>query len=133
MPHLYWVWKTNEAGQTRRGRLLDASGPVDLSQFDSVSVVIKRKSTDTVRLVNETVVIDANQNDNTGTTAAALAATNGCGWFTYTISSTAAGLTVQTPAYIVEFPCVDGLITHNFPKDKNGNQTYGQVYVQRPL
>lgn len=133
MPHIYWTWKSGEQGQTRRGRLLDASGGVDLTQFDSVTVTAKKTITSDPVIDAETVVPDADQTINTGTSNESLAASVGCGWFTYTISTAAGTADVNKHGYLLEFRGMVGLTPYYFPKDKNGDQTYGRIYVQEPL
>lgn len=113
-----WTIFQGEAG-TRTGRLSDASGYVDLSQFDSVSVVVA-KTAGTTPVIDEFVTIDPDQITNPGL-------------FSFTFDSTVTNIPIRTQGYLLSFRCIDGLNTIYFPLDRRSERTYGKFVVNDPL
>ena len=83
--NLTWVWFEGQEGVTRRGRLSDASGRVDLDGYSSVKVQVSAKPSSAL-LLDDAVVPDDQSTDN------GAAGTTGKGWFTYTLDATAAAI-----------------------------------------
>lgn len=121
----YWVIYRGQVGLVLRGQLEDADGPVDLSQFDSVSVTFAHNTVDTPVVIDAACVIDVNQSTEVGET--------GKGWLSYTTNSTSGNLAVNNTGYVGSFKCMDGSTPHYFPKQKDGSRTYFRFIVHEAL
>lgn len=120
---LTWVWMQGQQGATRRAKLSDASGAVDLGQFDTVKVNISLQPR-TALLVDVACVADADQSDVSSDT-------DGKGWLTFTLDATASGL--QPGTYYLSFKCMASSVPTYFPLSVDRERTYGKVIVRDPL
>ena len=114
-----WLIYQGQTGAVRTGRLSDANGYVDLSDFDSVRVIAqKTKSSEPV--IDELVTIAPNQVTNKGL-------------FSFTFSAPNAAIEVNAQGYLLFFKCLDGTDPTYFPLNRHSERTYGRLIVQRPL
>lgn len=123
--NITWVWFEGDEGVTYRGRLSDASGAIDLDQFDSINVQVASNQTSAL-LLDAAVTPDADQTD-------IVSETEGKGWFSYVTDSDAAAIPARTAAYLMSFVGVDGTALHHFPKRIDGKRTFGKLVVHDPL
>lgn len=121
----YWVIYQGQVGLVLRAQLEDADGPVDLSQFSSVTVTLAASASATPVVTNAACVIDVNQSTEVGET--------GKGWLSYTTNSTSGNLAVNNTGYVGSFKCMDGSTPHYFPKQKDGSRTYFRFIVHEAL
>ena len=112
-----WTITQGETGAVRTGTLSDADGPVDLSRFDSVSVIAARSASATP-VINELVTIDPDQVTNKGQ-------------FSFTFSALNAAIAPRR--YLLSFKCMDGASPVYFPLNRRLEQSYGSLIVVDPL
>lgn len=123
--NITWVWFEGEEGITYRGRLSDATGRIDLDQFDSINVQVASSQTSAL-LLDAAVTPDADQTDIVNET-------EGKGWFSYVTDSDAAAIPARSSAYLLSFIGDDGGVLHHFPKRIDGKRTFGKLVVHDPL
>jgi len=114
-----WTIMQGQTGAVRTGTLSDADGAVDLSQFDSVSVIASKTASSTP-VIDELVTIDPDQVANKGN-------------FSFTFSEANAAIPVRTIGYLLAFKCMDGATPTYFPLNRRSERTYGRLVVQDPL
>lgn len=112
-----WTITQGETGAVRTGTLSDADGPVDLSQYDSVNVIVARSATATP-VINAAVTIDPDQVTNKGD-------------FSYTFTAPDAAIAPRT--YLLSFKAMDGANPVYYPLNRRSDQTYGKLVVVDPL
>lgn len=113
-----WVIFRGQTGAVRTGRASDGDGYVDLSVYDSVSVVVKR-TLNSVAVINEEVTIAPDQVVNKGS-------------FSFTFDAQSAGIASSRYDYC-SLVCMDGANPTYFPLSRRGDRTYFRLVVNEPV
>jgi hypothetical protein len=126
-----WVINQGQTGAVRRAQLKDASGAVDLSLFDSVSVTVSRSLSSTPVILDAPCTPDVNQTTEVFSNGKSV---SGKGWLSYTFDSTTANIAInKTTGYIGSFKCMDGANPTYFPLQENEERDFFKLFVKDPL
>jgi hypothetical protein len=115
--NIMWTIYQGETGAVRTGTLIDENGPVDLSQYTSVSVVVAVNA-QTTPVINAAAVINPDQETNKGK-------------LSFTFLEAHAAIAPRT--YLLLFKCVSGGVPTYYPLSRDLRQTYGRLVVQNAL
>jgi hypothetical protein len=118
MSSMEWVIAQGETGVIKTGRLSDATGYVDLSQYDEVYVVAKVSETSDP-VIDAPVTVDPDQVANKGK-------------FSYAFTADDAAIAKNAAGYLLNFRAMDGTTPTYYPLSKQLERTYGRLIVQAP-